>query len=43
MLKLNAYNDEATVKEKIISDAADDDGKAIGFPALKSCDGFEMM
>ena len=42
-IKLDPTDDEDTVKEKITSDVKDSDGNAVGFPALRSCGGFELM
>lgn len=42
-IKLDPIDDEDTVKEKITSDVKDSDGNAVGFPALRSCGGFELM
>ena len=42
-IKLDPTDDEDTVKEKITSDVKDSDGNAIGFPAPRSCGGFELM
>ena len=42
-IKLDPDDDEGTVKEKITSDGKDSDGNPLGFPALRSCGGFELM
>lgn len=42
-IKLDPNDDEDTVKEKITSDVKDSDGNTVGFPALRSCGGFELM
>lgn len=42
-IKLDPNDDEDTVKEKITSDAKDSNGNTVGFPALRSCGGFELM
>ena len=42
-IKLDLEDDENTVKEKITSDALDSQGEPEGFPALRTCGGFELM
>ena len=42
-IKLDPNDDEDTVKEKVTSDVKDSDGNTVGFPALRSCGGFELM
>ena len=42
-IKLEPNDNEDTVKEKITSDMKDSDGNTVGFPALHSCGGFELM
>ena len=40
---LDPNDDKDTVKEKITSNVKDNDGNAVGFPALRSCGEFELM
>jgi len=42
-IKLDPNDDEDSVKEKIMSDVKDSDGNTVGFLALRSCGGFELM
>ena len=42
-IKLDPDDDEDTLKEKITSDGKDSDGNPLGFSALRSCGGFELM
>ena len=42
-IKLHVDDDEENVLDKITSDVIGEDGRPLGFPALKSCGGFEMM
>ncbi|XP_044181451.1 uncharacterized protein LOC122947060 [Acropora millepora] len=42
-IKLDLEDDESTVKEKISSDTLDSHGEPEGFPALRTCGGFELM
>lgn len=42
-IKLDLEDDENAVKEKITSDALDSQGEPEGFPALRTCGGFELM
>lgn len=42
-IKLDLEDEENTVKEQISSDASDSQGEPEGFPALWTCDGFELM
>ena len=42
-IKLDPSDNEDSVKEKITSDMKDSDGNTVGFPALRSCGGFELM
>ena len=42
-IKLDPNDDEDTVKEKITFDVTDSEGNTVGFPALRSCGGFELM
>ena len=42
-ITLDLEDDENTVKEKISSDALDSQGEPEGFPALRTCGGFDLM
>jgi len=42
-IKLDPYDDEDTVKEKLTSHVKDSNGNTVGFPTLHSCGGFELM
>ena len=42
-IKLEVEDDEQTVLEKLTSDVNGEDSRPLGFPALKTCGGFEIM
>lgn len=43
-IKFDLDDDEQAVKDKVTSDAKEDEAEiVVGFPQLRSCGGFEMM